>query len=53
LNTGAPEGASGEMRVATNRVFVDKERASRVVLPVIQRVLHSARQTLPKCFWDS
>ena len=37
LNTGAPEGAGGEMRVATNRVFVDKEHASHVVLPVIRR----------------
>jgi uncharacterized protein len=35
LNTGAPEGAGGEMRVATNRVFVDESRASRIVLPVI------------------
>jgi len=37
-NSGAPEGARGGIRVATNRVFVDKERASRVVLPVIRRV---------------
>jgi uncharacterized protein len=36
LNTGAPEGAGGEMRVAKNRVFVDKQRASRVVLPVMR-----------------
>jgi uncharacterized protein len=34
LNTGAAEGASGEPRIATNRVFVDEQRASRVVLPV-------------------
>ena len=37
LNTGAPEGAAGKMRVAINRVLVDKEHASRVVLPVIRR----------------
>ena len=37
LNTGAPEGAGGEMRVATNRVFVDEQRASRIVLPLIRR----------------
>jgi uncharacterized protein len=37
LNTGAAEGAGGEMRVATNRVFVDEQRASRVVLPLIRR----------------
>lgn len=37
LNTGAPEGAGPDIRVATNRVFVDKGRASRVVLPVIHR----------------
>ncbi|HKQ16783.1 MAG TPA: CocE/NonD family hydrolase [Steroidobacteraceae bacterium] len=36
LNTGAPEGAGGEVRVATNRVFVDQQRASRVVLPVMR-----------------
>jgi uncharacterized protein len=35
LNTGAPEGKGPDLRVATNRVFVDKGRASRVVLPVI------------------
>jgi putative CocE/NonD family hydrolase len=37
LNTGAGEGAGGEMRVATNRVFVDAKRASRVVLPVVRK----------------
>jgi putative CocE/NonD family hydrolase len=37
LNTGAAEGVGGEMRVATNRVFVDEHRASRVVLPLIRR----------------
>jgi putative CocE/NonD family hydrolase len=37
LNTGAPEGGGRELRVATNRVFVDAERASHVVLPVIRR----------------
>ena len=37
LNTGAAEGAGPDVRVATNRVFVDAERASRVVLPVIRR----------------
>jgi putative CocE/NonD family hydrolase len=37
LNTGAAEGAGRELRVASNRVFVDKEHASHVVLPVIRR----------------
>jgi putative CocE/NonD family hydrolase len=37
LNSGAAEGSGGEMRVATNRVFVDSERASHVVLPVLRR----------------
>jgi putative CocE/NonD family hydrolase len=37
LNTGAPEGGGREMRVASNRVFVDKEHASHVVLPLIRR----------------
>jgi len=37
LNTGAPEGTGKGMRVAINRVFVDKEHASRVLLPVIRR----------------
>jgi hypothetical protein len=36
-NNGAPEGTGGEVRVATNRVFVDEERASRLLLPVIRR----------------
>jgi putative CocE/NonD family hydrolase len=34
LNTGAPEGAGRGLRVATNSVFVDQERASLLVLPV-------------------
>ena len=33
----APEGGGREMRVASNRVFVDKEHASHVVLPLIRR----------------
>lgn len=37
LNTGAPEGTGRGLRVATNRVFVDREHASHVVLPVIRR----------------
>jgi putative CocE/NonD family hydrolase len=37
LNTGAPEAGGGELRVATNRVFVDKEHASHVLLPMIRR----------------
>jgi len=37
LNNGAAEGTGGEVRVATNRVFVDNERASRVVLPVVRK----------------
>jgi hypothetical protein len=36
-NSGAPEGTGRAMHVATNRVFVDQERCSRVVLPVIRR----------------
>jgi putative CocE/NonD family hydrolase len=34
-NTGAEEGRATSTRVATNRVFVDAERASHVVLPII------------------
>lgn len=34
-NTGEPEGAWRETRVATNTVFVDRDRPSHVVLPVI------------------
>ena len=37
LNTGVAEGAGGEMRVATNRVFVDGQRASRIMLFLIRR----------------
>lgn len=34
-NTGAAEGMPGPTRVASNRVFVDRERPSHVVLPLI------------------
>jgi putative CocE/NonD family hydrolase len=37
LNTGAPEGAAAEVRVASNLVFVNNSHASRVVLPVIRK----------------
>jgi hypothetical protein len=36
-NTGEPEGEWTTTRVATNRVFVDRDRPSHVVLPVIPR----------------
>ena len=35
LNTGAPEGRGGEMRVATNTIFMDASHPSSVLLPVI------------------
>lgn len=34
-NTGEPEARATTMRVATNRVYLDRERASHVILPVI------------------
>jgi uncharacterized protein len=34
-NTGEPEARASEWRVATNRVYVDRARASHVVLPII------------------
>lgn len=34
-NTGAPEGAGQSSRIATNTVFIDRERPSHVILPVI------------------
>jgi len=34
-NTGEPEGKATRMQVATNRVFVDRDHPSHVVLPVI------------------
>lgn len=34
-NTGGPEGKARSHRIATNRVFVDRDRASYVLLPVI------------------
>jgi len=34
-NTGEPEGKSTRMQVATNRVYVDSDHPSHVVLPVI------------------
>jgi putative CocE/NonD family hydrolase len=35
LNTGNAEGWPGPVRVATNRIFLDRARPSHVVLPVI------------------
>jgi predicted acyl esterase len=34
-NTGAPEGAGQERRVARNTLFLDAARPSHVVLPII------------------
>lgn len=34
-NTGEPEGRAREMRVATNRLYLDRTRPSHVVLPII------------------
>jgi putative CocE/NonD family hydrolase len=34
-NTGEPEGRATASRIATNRVFVDRDRPSHVVLPII------------------
>jgi putative CocE/NonD family hydrolase len=36
-NTGEPEGRARAWRVATNRVYLDRERPSHVVLPIIPR----------------
>ncbi len=37
-NTGAPFRANSETKVATNTVYVDARRPSRIVLPVVARV---------------
>lgn len=37
FNTGEPEGLSTHARIATNTVYVDRARASHVVLPIIPR----------------
>jgi putative CocE/NonD family hydrolase len=34
-NTGEPEGRATTMRVATNRLYLDRRRPSHVVLPVL------------------
>ena len=34
-NSGKPEGSTGKPRVAENRVFVDSQRPSHIVLPII------------------
>jgi uncharacterized protein len=34
-NTGEPEGRAREMRVARNRVYMDRQRPSHAVLPII------------------
>ena len=36
-NTGEPEGRATRLRVATNRVYVDAVRPSRVLLPIVPR----------------
>lgn len=36
-NTGEPEGRATTMRVARNRVYLDRERPSHAILPVIPR----------------
>ena len=34
-NTGEPEGRARRVEVATNRIYLDRQRPSHVVLPVI------------------
>ena len=34
-NSGEPEGSSERPQIATNRIFVDRERPSYLILPVI------------------
>lgn len=34
-NTGEPEGRATKTRIATNRIYLDRERASHVVLPIV------------------
>ncbi len=34
-NTGEPEGRATTTRVATNRVYLDRQRPSHVVLPIV------------------
>ncbi|EJN02915.1 CocE/NonD family hydrolase [Herbaspirillum sp. YR522] len=36
-NTGADEGVASEPRVAANRIYVDAQRPSHVILPVVSR----------------
>jgi putative CocE/NonD family hydrolase len=35
FNTGEPEGAARCKRIATNSVYLDRARASHIVLPVV------------------
>jgi hypothetical protein len=42
-NTGEPEGAWREMRVATNTVHLDRQRPSHIVLPIVRLNLATAR----------
>ena len=34
-NTGEPEGAAVRKRIATNTLYVDRLRASHIVLPIV------------------
>jgi len=36
-NTGEPEGKATRTRIATNRVYTNATRSSRVILPIIPR----------------
>ena len=36
-NSGEAEGSMAQLRAAENRVFVDRERPSHVVLPIIRQ----------------
>ncbi|WP_158747796.1 CocE/NonD family hydrolase [Acidisphaera sp. L21] len=42
-NTGEPDGNSRRTRIATNTVFADAERASRVMLPILPKASVSDR----------
>ncbi|MGA2777225.1 MAG: CocE/NonD family hydrolase [Steroidobacteraceae bacterium] len=44
-NTGEPEGKATHWRIATNRVFLDRDHPSHVILPVIPTLSGSALES--------
>jgi hypothetical protein len=47
-NTGAPEGQGLERAIATNTLFVDRDRPSHVLLPIVPAIAEKAPTPAPR-----